>query len=75
MQSNRVTNIKYCELFKGAKVDKVRGFFSDRPKWDPPPPFGSWGGGALARGKGEGGPNSDEGTDTEVYMYFVELGN
>ncbi len=47
------------------RVDRVLGFFSSRPNWDPPlphtqksvypPPFGSGGGGTLACGWGGGG--------------------
>ncbi len=61
------------------KVDRVLGFSSSRPNWDPPPPqpageFGSpppppWvpgGGTHLLGGQGLGGPNTDEGTDTLV---------
>ncbi|MFN9943072.1 MAG: hypothetical protein ACK56I_26745, partial [bacterium] len=49
--------------------------FSSRRNWDSPtsspagvcvpPSFGS--GGTLARGRGGGGANSDEGTDTVVF--------
>jgi hypothetical protein len=58
------------------RVDRVLGFFSSRPNWDPPPsppphpqasvpPFGSRGGGhTRLRERGVGGPNFDEGTDT-----------
>jgi hypothetical protein len=38
------------------RVDRVKGFFSSRPTWDTPPPFGSAGGGdTLACGRGGGG--------------------
>jgi hypothetical protein len=62
------------------KVDRVLGFFSNRPNWDPltPSPAGECallplkvtllvGGGidSLA-GEGVGGPNSDNGTKTVV---------
>jgi hypothetical protein len=63
------------------KVDRVLGFFSSRPNWDPPPPapphpqesvtiplwFRPPGGGThLLAGEGVKGPSSDEGTDTVV---------
>jgi hypothetical protein len=57
------------------KVDRVPGFLSGRPNWLPSPPHQqasvappllvSWGD-TLARGKGGGGANSDEGTNTLV---------
>ncbi len=34
-------------------------------------PLGSWGGHTPLRGKGWGGPNSDEGTDTLVLYYML----
>ncbi len=62
------------------RVDKVPGFFSSRPKWDPPPPLHPltrWrvcplplrfrgGGHSRLRERGWGSPHSDEGTDTVV---------
>ncbi len=62
------------------RVDRVLGFFSSRPNWDPPftpSPAGEcvptpvwFRGGTIG---GVGGPNSDEGTDSvvlKVYLYF-----
>jgi hypothetical protein len=58
------------------RVDRVIGFFSSSPNWDPPTPSpagecvppllvpGGGGGGTVASGRG--GPNGDEGTDTVV---------
>ncbi len=56
------------------RVDRVLGFFSNRPNSDPPPPHPRAslspprprGGGTLACGRDSGGPNSDEGTYTVV---------
>ncbi len=61
------------------RVDRVLGFFSSRPNWDftpspagecattPPPLLWFRREYTLACGRGsEGGPNSDEGTDTVV---------
>ncbi len=57
-------------------MDKVLGFFSSRPNWDPPltrrrvnppPPFGS-GGGTHSHAGEVVGDNSDEGTDTVVLL-------
>ncbi len=58
-------------------VDRVLGFFSIRPNWDPPPhpqasvpPLGSGGGGGHTRlgnrGWGPGVSSFDEVTDTAV---------
>ncbi len=53
------------------------GLFSSRLNWDPHPLTRTLvpeGGDTLASGRGGGGPNSDEGTDTWVlkaYIYFV----
>ncbi len=67
-----------CTLYNvHHKIDRVLGFFSSRPNLDPPPPHPSPadkcipsplipGGDTHARGRGDGGPNSDEGTDTVV---------
>ncbi len=58
------------------RVDRVLIFFSSRPNRESPtlstagecvpPSFGSGGCTHLLAGKGVGGPNSDEGTDTVV---------
>jgi hypothetical protein len=59
------------------RVDRVLGFFSSRPNWDPPTPspadecvphFGSAfsGEGHTACGRGFQTPNSDEGIDAVV---------
>jgi hypothetical protein len=66
-----------CLLYTYHRVDRVLGFFTSRPKWDPPiphpqasvPPFWFEGGTlshAELRDRGWVGPNSEEGTDTLV---------
>jgi hypothetical protein len=65
-------------------IDRVLGFFSSRPNWDPHPitrrrvcslPLVQGGGAQLMGGKGVGGcPNSDEGTDTVVLKVYMQAG-
>jgi hypothetical protein len=68
------------------RADRVLGFFSSRPNWDPPTPltrkrvcaplphFGSEGEGhTRLREMGWGSPNSDEGTDTVYSKYIYVL--
>jgi hypothetical protein len=62
-------------------VHRVPGFLSSRPNWVPTPPhqqeivappIGSKGGTHSPAGKGVGGPNSDDGTDTVVLQeYYI----
>jgi hypothetical protein len=65
-------------------LDRILGFFSSRPNWDPPPPpspsgqcvpspFIPGGTRSLA-GEGVGGPNTEEGTDAVVlYVGINEI--
>jgi hypothetical protein len=43
----------------------MRIAYSSRPNWSPPPPPIT-----RLRERGWRGPNSDEGTDTVVYVFF-----
>jgi hypothetical protein len=49
------------------RVDRVLGFFSCRPNWDPPTPLLAGGGGGM------GGPDSDEGTDHETDAVVLQV--
>ncbi len=62
------------------RVDRVLGFFSSRPNWDPqpphpqasvPPPILWFPEGRDKLACGTGGANSDEGTDTVVLQVFI----
>jgi hypothetical protein len=75
-----------CVHSFGHREYRVPGILSSRPNWVPPtpsptreccssPPFGSKGADTLACGRGVGGPDSDEGTDTLVlYVYYCAAG-